>query len=251
MGASAGTDTANAGSNSGSSSSSSSDDDDAQAVLGGAASQGDADNSSGTRHSSAGSSETSWQERLWEEIADAAAQQPGAAASGPVDAADGAPLAALDMAALQERFRRDMQAVPITAAPYPGARRLLRWEQQLFFHAAATTEPHPRERKVVLRVHARELAAEVGLTPAGVKHMLHVAGTKGQGGRYDPVSGDIKLACDRFPTREENRRWCLGALHRLVAEADRAHPSPEFLFAADSRRRGGGYNSPFLSQGSS
>ena len=49
--------------------------------------------------------------------------------------------------------------------------------------------------------------------------------------RYDPATGDIKLACTRFPTREENRRWCLGALHRLVTEANRAAPSAGFALA--------------------
>jgi hypothetical protein len=64
--------------------------------------------------------------------------------------------------------------------------------------------------------------------------------------RYDPATGDIRLVCDRFPTREENRRWCLEALHRLLAEANRVAPSQRFLFAADSKRRGGGVSSPFL-----
>ena len=78
----------------------------------------------------------------------------------------------------------------------PGARRLLRWEQALFFHASAATEPHPEERKVVLRVHAGELAEEVGLTSAAVKHMLRVAGVKHEGGRCDPnllVDSIIKM----------------------------------------------------------
>jgi hypothetical protein len=64
-----------------------------------------------------------------------------------------------------------------------GARRLLRWEQQLYFHATAATEPHPDERKVALRVHVHELAVEVGLTPAAMKHMILVAGFKEEAGR--------------------------------------------------------------------
>ena len=64
--------------------------------------------------------------------------------------------------------------------------------------------------------------------------------------RYDPITGDIKLVCNRYPTREENRRWCLDALHRLVAEANRVDPSPRFLFSAASQRRGGGCSSPFV-----
>lgn len=64
------------------------------------------------------------------------------------------------------------------------ARRLLRWEQQIIIHAAGGTDIHPDEGKVVLRVHARELADEVGLTAAACKHMLRIAGTKAEGGRW-------------------------------------------------------------------
>ena len=94
--------------------------------------------------------------------------------------------------------RLDAEIIPPHAPPVPktlrtspppfltGARRLLRWEQRLFFHAASATEAHPHERKVVLRVHAGELASEAGLTPAAVKHMLVVAGSKQDGGRSVP-----------------------------------------------------------------
>ena len=68
--------------------------------------------------------------------------------------------------------------------------------------------------------------------------------------RYDPRTGDIRLVCDRFPTREENRRWCLEALHRLVDEANRAAPSPGFLFQRTElfapSASGSGSGSPFL-----
>ena len=65
--------------------------------------------------------------------------------------------------------------------------------------------------------------------------------------RYDRATGDIKLTCDRFPTREENRRWCLEALHRLVAEGNRVDPSPTFLFGAGAGAGGvGRAASPFL-----
>jgi hypothetical protein len=36
--------------------------------------------------------------------------------------------------------------------------------------------------------------------------------------------------CRRYPHREENRRWCLEVLHRLVYEGNAAHPSQAFLF---------------------
>lgn len=46
--------------------------------------------------------------------------------------------------------------------------------------------------------------------------------------RYNPLSGDLTIACDRFPTREENRRWCLEVLHRLLQVAQGRHPSKHF-----------------------
>lgn len=44
----------------------------------------------------------------------------------------------------------------------------------------------------------------------------------------------LSLACDRFPTREENRRWCLEALHRLLQEAQERYPSPRFLLLREA-----------------
>jgi hypothetical protein len=38
--------------------------------------------------------------------------------------------------------------------------------------------------------------------------------------------------CDRFATREDNRRWCVEAIHRLLHEANRLDPSPSFRFVA-------------------
>lgn len=46
--------------------------------------------------------------------------------------------------------------------------------------------------------------------------------------RYNPQTGDLTIACDRFPTREENRRWCLEVLHRLLQTAQGRHPSKDF-----------------------
>jgi hypothetical protein len=37
--------------------------------------------------------------------------------------------------------------------------------------------------------------------------------------RYNSRTGDLNLKCDRYPTREENRRWCAEVLGKLVAEA--------------------------------
>jgi hypothetical protein len=50
--------------------------------------------------------------------------------------------------------------------------------------------------------------------------------------RYNPETGMLSLSCDRFPTREENRRWCLEVLHRLLQEGQARHPSKGFLLGA-------------------
>jgi hypothetical protein len=36
--------------------------------------------------------------------------------------------------------------------------------------------------------------------------------------RYNARTGELVLKCDRYPTREENRRWCAEVLGKLVAE---------------------------------
>jgi hypothetical protein len=46
--------------------------------------------------------------------------------------------------------------------------------------------------------------------------------------RYDVGSGDLTISSDRFPTREENRRWCLEVLHKLLQTAQGRHPSKSF-----------------------
>lgn len=92
----------------------------------------------------------------------------------------------------------------------PGARRLLRWQQRVVFHAVAASEAHPRERKVALRVHAGELAHEAGLSAAALQHMLRVAGLQGQGGRCAGA-------------RERSQPRAMGDLgHRCWARADAA-----------------------------
>jgi hypothetical protein len=39
--------------------------------------------------------------------------------------------------------------------------------------------------------------------------------------RYDQGTGELVLIGERYPNREENRRWCLERLHLLLAEAHR------------------------------
>jgi hypothetical protein len=137
----------------------------------------------------AAASAAALQEQLWGKTAEAVAaaaadaEQQAAGTSSSHREVHGQVIRQLDAGALHEQARATMEAAPAVPLPYPGARRLLRWEQQIFFHSSAATTAHPQERRAALRVHAGELAREVGLTPAAVGHMLAVAGTRDKGGR--------------------------------------------------------------------
>lgn len=50
--------------------------------------------------------------------------------------------------------------------------------------------------------------------------------------RYNPDTGMLTIKCERFPTREENRRWCLEVLHRLLQAGQERYPSPRFKLGA-------------------
>ncbi len=43
--------------------------------------------------------------------------------------------------------------------------------------------------------------------------------------RYDEDSGDLVLLGAKYRTREDNRRWCLEALHLMLHEAHRLQGS--------------------------
>lgn len=60
--------------------------------------------------------------------------------------------------------------------------------------------------------------------------------------RYNPATGDLTIACDRFPTREENRRWCLEVLHRLLQAAQGAAPADSFWLDSSALGVQRGYN---------
>ncbi|KAF6262380.1 hypothetical protein COO60DRAFT_1496817 [Scenedesmus sp. NREL 46B-D3] len=126
----------------------------------------------------------------------------------------------MDAAALFEQYLREAEAVPLTPPPYPGARRLLRWEQRMVLGPTSGQVATAAESKVKLSVSAAELQQETRLSDAGLQHMLAVAGS-----RYDPATGLLSLVCGRFPSREENRRWCLEVLHRLLQEAQARTPA--------------------------
>lgn len=55
---------------------------------------------------------------------------------------------------------------------------MLRWEQRIMLHAASGQTLLPAEVKVRLAVSAAELQQEAGLSAAGLRHLLDVAGSR-------------------------------------------------------------------------
>jgi hypothetical protein len=194
----------------------------ASSAAGAAVGSGDGDIGAAGGAGSSGGGD-SLQAQLWARIHAASAASAAEAGGPPTAAGSEVDLPQrwLDAASLQEQARTELQASPSIPAPYPGggwsslwglscpvrcqpragaasprawthplghrpstgARPLLRWEQDIYLHALSATAPHPKERRVVLSVHAAQLAEEAGLTRAALKHMLRVAGPSAQGGR--------------------------------------------------------------------
>jgi hypothetical protein len=66
----------------------------------------------------------------------------------------------------------------------------------------------------------RALAEEAGLSPSALAVLRAIAGEGRIVGSGDEE--ELRIACSRYALREDNRRFCMAALHRLVAESKRA-----------------------------
>ena len=40
------------------------------------------------------------------------------------------------------------------------------------------------------------------------------------GPRLNHATGEVKIACERFPTEQMNEKWCSDVLERMVTEAE-------------------------------
>ena len=70
------------------------------------------------------------------------------------------------------------EAAPLAAdAPYPGALRVLRWATHMVL-SAGYDQKHPMSNKVEVKVRLRDLAREVGLSPAGVAWIAALCGPR-------------------------------------------------------------------------
>ena len=173
--------------------------------------------------------------------------------------------AARDKARAQPQDMQKGEAAPAALdAPYPGASRLLRWSTHVVL-SAGYDQKHPMSNKVEVKVRLRDLAREVGLSPAGVAWIAAVCGPRcaparlapappacsraaRRGRRYDAKTDTLRLVSRRYQTREDNRRDCLRiingvfprALYGLLASAaaDRAPLRAELV--DEGAREGGG-----------
>jgi hypothetical protein len=106
--------------------------------------------------------DSAWQELLQRAESGALAASSGAGGSG-------------SSPAYLQQYGMAPDSVP---PPYPGARKLLRWQQTMMLHAAAALAEHPLDRVVRLHVNAAELQQEVGLSEEGLQHVLRIAGKR-------------------------------------------------------------------------
>jgi hypothetical protein len=108
------------------------------------------------------------------------------------------------------------------APPAPGMERIIEWTSRLVLSPAVAGEAHPVNRKAAARVHLRALQRQTGLSDAALAHIAEVAGP-----RYDVRTGVLRLTCERYPARGDNRRHIVRTLSELVREGRRAFPSEE------------------------
>lgn len=128
----------------------------------------------------------------------------------------------------------DLEAEDEDDGKHEGRKRIVEWETNAVLETVAaevggggggggisqSQHQHPMNRKVGLRVHLADLAAETGLSDAGARWVALIAGP-----RYDPRTGKLRLTDERHATRRENARSCARMLSALVAEGKRKHPS--------------------------
>lgn len=107
-----------------------------------------------------------------------------------------------------------------TPPPRPGARKIVQWETTVVMHPGPNDAGHPRNRKVVARVHLADLAADAGLSAAAAAHVALVCGP-----RYDPGTGIVRLTEERHAARADNAAALRATLAALVAEGRRKHPA--------------------------
>ena len=121
-----------------------------------------------------------------------------------------------------ERYERDFEV-----SPEEEKRHILKWEVHMV-HEAAGDNDHPLNRKVTMRVNAKDLQRETGLSEEALQYVKDICGP-----RYDAKKDEIKIVCTRSRNREHNRQWCLKVLYDLIMEGNREFPGESYCFTPE------------------
>lgn len=114
--------------------------------------------------------------------------------------------------------------------PFPGARRILQWEQRIVFSHGSFAGKHPVNRKAKCMVYLRELQEQTGLTDEALQLIARVCGP-----RYNANKGLLTLVSEKYSMREENRRHIMEMLAQLVSEGHQAFPVPSAHIPGDQQ----------------
>ncbi|KAH8434951.1 mitochondrial 37S ribosomal protein mS35 [Aspergillus melleus] len=82
-----------------------------------------------------------------------------------------------------------------------------------FRYTSYLGEQHPAESKVVMEVSAQDLAPKY-LTAAQLQTLLKLVGP-----RYNPNTDIIRMSCEKFTTRAQNKRYLGDLINTLIKEA--------------------------------
>jgi hypothetical protein len=91
---------------------------------------------------------------------------------------------------------------------------VLKYKIKKYERMALPPYHHPNEFKVVLEVYVKDL----NLSEEGVEALIDIVGP-----RYNPNKKLLKLTCNKFDTRVENRNYLVWLLDSLLQEAESFH----------------------------
>lgn len=104
----------------------------------------------------------------------------------------------------------------------PGTKYCLEWISHVVL-SPGFDQDHPMNRKAEARVHVRDLQRVFELDEKAIAHVVCLVGK-----RYNTGTGQIRLVCERYPLREDNRKYIMKIIDALVAEGKR--------FASEGRK---------------
>eukprot|EP00123_Amoebidium_parasiticum_P013208 comp21830_c0_seq1/m.31124 comp21830_c0_seq1/g.31124 ORF comp21830_c0_seq1/g.31124 comp21830_c0_seq1/m.31124 type:complete len:356 (-) comp21830_c0_seq1:359-1426(-) len=105
----------------------------------------------------------------------------------------------------------------------PTKNQMLRFSWKTLLYPQANPA-HPAARKVKLQVFVGEL----GLPPKAQAALIALAGP-----RYDAKAKELKLTCDQYPSRAQNKEYLVDVLTSLVTES--LKPETQKLAAAEAQ----------------